>query len=150
MPARAAATKTLLRRVGLRPGLHCLDVGCAIGAVTLKLARYVGPTGRAMGIDPDEGCLELARREAARHNLHPAFRVGGVSDLREEGVYDLVYSRFLLPHLPEPQEAVTKAALASAEVVDAVVAGLGRYARDRRTTLSLPRIFQVWGRRPVA
>src|SRR5258708_38315263 len=38
-------TKALLRQVGLRPGMRCLDVGCGIGAVTLKLARWVGPTG---------------------------------------------------------------------------------------------------------
>lgn len=33
--------------------MRCLDVGCGIGAVTLKLARWVGPTGQAVGIDSD-------------------------------------------------------------------------------------------------
>src|SRR5215468_7907830 len=67
-------TKTLLRRVGLRPGMRCLDVGCGIGAVTLRLAHRVGPTGQAVGIDLDERCLELARQEAARRGLPASFR----------------------------------------------------------------------------
>src|SRR5947207_16019613 len=78
-------TKALLRRVGLRPGMHCLDVGCGSGAVTLKLARWVGPAGRAVGVDLDERCLELARREATRKGLPAVFRRAGVHDLREAG-----------------------------------------------------------------
>src|SRR5262245_21372357 len=42
------STKTLLDRVGLRQGMSCLDVGCGIGAVTMKLAELVGPTGRVV------------------------------------------------------------------------------------------------------
>jgi SAM-dependent methyltransferase len=238
------ATKALLRRVGLRPGMRCLDVGCGIGAVTLRLARRVGPTGQAVGIDVDERCLELAGQEAARRALPAAFRAEGVNDLREEAAYDLVYGRFLLSHMPDPgravgrlvravrpggkmvvedvefaahfchpacpafaryvalyqeavrrrggdpdlgprlvgllldaglrrvglevvqpayrtgpgkrmaqvtmahiREAVVAAGLAAAQEVDAVVADLDRFARHPRTVLSLPRIFQVWGRR---
>jgi ubiquinone/menaquinone biosynthesis C-methylase UbiE len=224
--------------------MRCLDVGCGVGAVTLKLARRVGPTGQAVGIDVDECCLALARQEATRHGLPAVFRREGVNDLREEDAYDLVYSRFLLTHLPEPgraaerlvraaragglvavediefaahfchpacpaldryvslyqqavqrkggdpdigprlvsllmdaglqrvgvevvqptyrkgpgkriaqvtmehiREAVVAAGLASEGEVAAVVTDLGRFARNPRTILSLPRIFQVWGQR---
>jgi SAM-dependent methyltransferase len=237
-------TRALLRRVGLRPGMRCLDVGCGSGAVTLKLARWVGPDGRAVGVDLDERCLELARQEAAREGLPAVFRREGVHDLGEEGAYDLVYGRFLLTHVPEPgraverlaratrpgglvvvediefaahfsypacpafdryvslyrqavrrrggdpdigprlvgllleaglrqvgvavvqptyrrgpgkriaqvtmehiREAVVTAGLASEGEVDAVIADLDRFAHNPRTILSLPRIFQVWGRK---
>jgi ubiquinone/menaquinone biosynthesis C-methylase UbiE len=238
-------TKAFLRRVGLRPGMRCLDVGCGLGAVTLKLARRVGPAGQAVGVDPDERCLELARRAAARYGLPAVFRGEAAHDLREEAAYDLVYSRFLLTHLVEPgravgrmvaavrpgglvavediefaghfchpacpafdryvslyqqvvrrkggdpeigprlvgllmdgglrrvgvavvqpaylrglgkrlaqvtmehiRDAVVQAGLASPGEVDAIVAELAHFARNRRTLLSLPRIFQVWGRKP--
>jgi ubiquinone/menaquinone biosynthesis C-methylase UbiE len=237
-------SKTLLRQVGLRPGMRCLDVGCGIGAVTLKLARWVGPTGQGVGIDTDEPCLELARQQATGHGLPAIFRREGVHDLREEAAYDLVFSRFLLTHLPQPRraverlvraarpgglvvgediefaahfcyptcpafdryvslyqqavqrkggdpnigprlvslfmdaglrrvgvevvqptfrsgpgkriapvtmehirEAVVTAGLASANEVDGIIADLDSFARNPRTILSLPRIFQVWGRR---
>ncbi len=100
------STKTLLRRVGMRPGMRCLDVGCGPGAVTLKLARWVGPTGLAVGIDLDEHCLELARQDAARLGLPAQFIREEVNALREEAACDLVYSRFLLTHLPDPARAV--------------------------------------------
>jgi SAM-dependent methyltransferase len=238
------STRAFLHTVGVRPGLHCLDAGCGIGAVTCRLARWVGPAGTVVGTDRDERCLELARQEAARRNLPAVFRAESVTELKEEAVYDLVYSRFLLTHLPQPdqalrrlaqaarpggvvavedidfnghfsypacpafdryvslyqqavlrrggdpnigprlpsllmdaglvdvefavvqpafrmgpgkrmaqvtlehiRESVVAAALASDAEVDATIADLDHFARQDRTILSLPRIFQVWGRR---
>jgi ubiquinone/menaquinone biosynthesis C-methylase UbiE len=105
-------TRTFFRRIGLQPGMHCLDVGCGIGAVTLKLARWVGPTGQTVGIDRDEQYLQLARQEAIQHGLSALFRAESIDDLREEAVYDLVYCRFLLTHVPEPGLALERLARA--------------------------------------
>ncbi len=46
------------------------------------------------------------------------------------------------------REAAVQAGLTSPSEVDALVAELDRFAGDPRTFLSVPRIFQVWGRRP--
>src|SRR5215510_3163017 len=46
-------TERLLDRAGVAPGMRCLDVGCGIGAVTVELARRVGPSGHVLGIDFD-------------------------------------------------------------------------------------------------
>jgi SAM-dependent methyltransferase len=96
-------TRTLLRRVGLRRGMRCLDVGCGTGLVTRKMARCVGPGGKVVGVDVDARCIELAQATNAKHHLH--FRAGSVFELPETGVYDLVYSRFLLGHLSNPAAA---------------------------------------------
>jgi hypothetical protein len=48
------------------------------------------------------------------------------------------------------REAVVAAGLAAPGEVDTIVADLARFARNPRTLLSLPRIFQVWGRRSSA
>src|SRR5262245_65959467 len=72
-------TRDFLREVGVAPGMRCLDVGCGSGGVTLRLARRVGPTGHATGIDTDERCLELARQEAARRGLPADFRAVSVT-----------------------------------------------------------------------
>src|SRR5215831_7378096 len=101
-------TKALLRKVGLRAGMHCLDIGCGNGAVTLKLAKWVGPSGRVVGIDRDERCLELARQEAIRQQLPALFRTQRISELGDLATYDLVYSRFLLTHLPDPGQAIAR------------------------------------------
>jgi len=106
-------TKTLLDRVGLRQGMKCLDVGCGIGAVTLKMAEIIGPSGVAVGLDLDEGCLSLARNEAHRLGLNAEFRPGTVTELREESAFDLVFGRFVLTRLREPEKALTRMAQAT-------------------------------------
>jgi tRNA A58 N-methylase Trm61 len=62
-------TLSLFDRVGITPGIACLDVGCGGGDVTFDLAQLVGPEGRVVGSDIDETKLELARREAEDRRL---------------------------------------------------------------------------------
>jgi hypothetical protein len=45
------------------------------------------------------------------------------------------------------QEAVVQEGLASAQEVERIVADLDQFTADPRTILSMPRIFQVWGRK---
>jgi predicted O-methyltransferase YrrM len=239
-------TKTLLDRVGMRQGMHCLDVGCGIGAVTLRIAEAVQPNGRVVGVDVDERCVALARLEAQRLGLNVEFRAGSAGDFQESRAYDFVFGRFVLTHLRDPdralsrmveaarpggvvvaediqftghfahpacaafdryvglyeeavrrnggdpniglllpglfldaglegvdlevvqptyrqgpgkqiaavtmehiREAVVGAGLATEGEIDGIVGELDAFARDPRTLMSWPRIFQVWGRRPA-
>ena len=61
--AMQPTTSALLDRVGVTPGMACLDVGCGGGDVTLELARRVIPGGSAVGADLDETKLSLAREK---------------------------------------------------------------------------------------
>ena len=100
---RGHDTQALLEQAGVSAGMRCIDVGCGGGAVTLEIARLVGPGGTVVGIDMDGVKLGLARQAAAERGLTNAeFRVGDVRDWDEPGGYDAVYSRFLLQHLGEP------------------------------------------------
>ena len=103
-------TEALFERAGLREGMRCLDVGCGGGDVSFDLARLVGARGRVVGIDLDAVKVATARAEATAAGLaNVEFRavdiVGG--DLPQPG-FDLVYARFLLTHLREPQHAVER------------------------------------------
>jgi SAM-dependent methyltransferase len=96
-------TLQLFERVGLKAGMHCLDVGCGGGDVTLELARAVGAGGRVCGYDFDAEILGLARRDAEEAQLHHVeFQVADALSHQSEPIYDLVYARFLLTHLPDP------------------------------------------------
>ena len=90
----------LFRKVGLAPGMRCLDVRCGAGQATLPMARLAGTTGQVVGIDLEERLLAQARAEASRQGLKAEFRSGDVADLHEERSYDLVYTRFLLSRRP--------------------------------------------------
>jgi ubiquinone/menaquinone biosynthesis C-methylase UbiE len=55
----------VVRRLGLQPGDHVLDVGCGTGANFAHLVAAVGPTGYVTGIDLSEAMAALAWTRAA-------------------------------------------------------------------------------------
>jgi SAM-dependent methyltransferase len=109
----APTTAELFDRIGVPASAHCLDVGCGGGDVTVALASRV-PDGRVLGTDLDDVQLDLARREAEAAGLtNVEYRVADVmAPPRDEdlGTFDVVYVRFLLTHLPDPDGAVANLA----------------------------------------
>jgi len=70
-------------------------------------ARLEGPHGSVVGIDIDGVKLSLAQQEAEHERLtNVAFQVRDATALDALGTYDLVYARFLLTHLRDPQMMV--------------------------------------------
>jgi ubiquinone/menaquinone biosynthesis C-methylase UbiE len=104
-----ANTSHLLGLAGVRPGMHCVDIGCGGGEVTFEIARLVGAGGRVTGMDLDEIKLSLARAAASSRGLtNVDFRAADVDDWHEPDAYDLVYSRFLLQHVTRPLDLVRR------------------------------------------
>ena len=91
--------------------MRCLDVGCGGGDVSMLLAQRVGDEGHVTGIDLDSIKLDIAAGDAADVGAsNVEFRQANVFELGEEigeiASFDLVYSRFLLTHLRDPQGAL--------------------------------------------
>jgi ubiquinone/menaquinone biosynthesis C-methylase UbiE len=102
-------THALFDRVGVGAGMSCLDAGCGGGDVTFDLARRVASTGRVIGIDLDQIKLGLARDEAATLGLDNVFfRQAEIGACHFESEFDVIYSRFLLTHLPAPVAAIAR------------------------------------------
>src|SRR3954447_10489462 len=102
-------TTALLGRLGLRPGMRCLDAGCGGGDVTLELAGRVVPGGHVMGVDLDETKLDLARVEADRCGFdNVTYQYADVTNGSLPSGFDLVYARFVLTHLPQPETAARR------------------------------------------
>jgi SAM-dependent methyltransferase len=100
-------TRRVLLEAGLRPGMRVADLGCGVGLVTALLAELVGPQGHVVGID-----ASAAQLDQARALLHPggsniSFVEASATDtgLPPES-FDLVYCRFLLIHLTEPERCL--------------------------------------------
>jgi ubiquinone/menaquinone biosynthesis C-methylase UbiE len=93
----------------LRPcaGEHALDIGCGKGAALLCLARAVGPTGSATGVDISPRMVEHARTRARELGLVVDVRVGDASN-PELGNrrFDVVASSLVLFFLPDPLAAL--------------------------------------------
>ncbi|HYK93526.1 MAG TPA: class I SAM-dependent methyltransferase [Thermoplasmata archaeon] len=102
-------TERLLHQAGVATGNRCVDLGCGGGEVTMEIANMVGTSGSVLGIDRDEVKLDLARKAAAgRYLRNVEFRQGSVQQWNEVESYDLVYSRFLLQHLPGPVDVIKR------------------------------------------
>ena len=76
-------------------GARVLDVGCGFGDSTLRIAKRVGSTGEAIGVDCADNFIrdaEAAARKAGVRNAH--FFIGDAQwgDLR--GPYDHAFARF--------------------------------------------------------
>lgn len=107
--ALAPSTLELFENVGLAESMHCVDIGCGGGQITLEMARIVGPGGRALGIDMDAEKLQLAEADAAQAGLRNIqFRHLDARQLQERQAYDLAFARFLLTHLPDPDDMISR------------------------------------------
>ena len=107
--ARAA----YLGLLGVAEGDRVLDVGCGSGVVTRELARRVGPSGRAVGVDPSPAFLAIA------HELAEAEGLGGRVEFHEgsalalpfaDGAFDIAITVTALSHTPGAESAIPELA----------------------------------------
>ncbi len=88
-------------RLGL--GDHVLDIACGTGVLTRAVARHVGPSGSATGLDLDAGMLTIAR------TVRPDLRwlQGSAGQLPfPDASFHAVVSQFGLMFVPDRPEAL--------------------------------------------
>jgi len=108
--AYGPGTRRFLGLAGLKPGMRVADVGCGVGQVTVDLAELVGPTGQVVGVDVSRAQLAEASRLAHQMQLANVSWVeaSALSTKLPSESFDLVYCRYLLLHLVEPEAALTE------------------------------------------
>ena len=97
------AMERLIARAPSRPGL-AYDLGCGPGFTTRIVAGTARP-GRTVGLDTSSRFIEMARaqpRAGVEYLEHDV-----TSTPFPRGPADLLFSHFLLPHLRDPQTAIT-------------------------------------------
>ncbi len=172
------STLALLDRVGVQPGMACLDVGCGTGGVAFDLARLVGPEGRVVGLDIDDLRIQEGRRDAAALKVpNVEFRLADIRTVSEPAPeFDLVYSRLLLDNVAYPAKVlstmyrmlkpdgklvaectdysgwcaqwIVTLGIAKETEVEQVLAEVTRHIENPRTTMGTPRFVQCWGSKP--
>ena len=105
----APTTEALLRQVGVRDGMTCLDSGCGGGHVSLSLATLVGARGSVLGVDLDSVKLDAARVDCERAGWRNVeFRTADVTSWPSSPEFDLVYARFILSHLADRLSVIVR------------------------------------------
>jgi len=97
----------VLLQAGLARGMRVADLGCGVGMTTGLLADLVGPTGHVVGVDASGAQIAEARTllPPGRSNVRFVEASATCTGL-PRATFDLVYSRFLLLHLPDPERAL--------------------------------------------
>jgi ubiquinone/menaquinone biosynthesis C-methylase UbiE len=105
------ATEALLGRIGLKPGMSCLDVGAGPGLVMRLMADRVGESGTVTGLEID-GVLGAQALADLKAEGGADFRLVEADLLNTETVpgapFDLTYCRLFLMHMQEPVRALEK------------------------------------------
>src|SRR5204863_3137536 len=91
----AAHSNEALARHSPRAGARVLDLGCGFGDSTRLIAKRVGRTGEALGVDCAPKFIEAATQETKQADIgNAAFFVADVQTDDLRGPYDAAFSRF--------------------------------------------------------
>lgn len=95
-----------VERLGLKPGMHVLDVGCGTGNQAIPAAR----TGaHVIGIDIATNLLQQATERAREERLEMAFVEGDAQELPfPDAHFDVVYSMFGAMFAPVPERVAAE------------------------------------------
>ncbi len=108
----APATRRLLLRAGVKPGMRVLDVGCGPGDVSFLLCELVGEDGVVVGVERDEDAVDAARARAAESGIaNVEFVHGDFRNVELPGrPFDALVGRLVLMYQADPGAAVSAAA----------------------------------------
>lgn len=110
-PTTQARRELSYALLGAREGMHLLDAGCGVGDDVRALARLVGPTGAAVGVDVSETMLAAAR-ERSQGIEHPGvFQYGDMYQLPfDRATFDGCRAERVLIHSDDPAGVVAEMA----------------------------------------
>ena len=143
-----------LEGVPLRPGQRVLDVACGTGIVARVAAPRVGPSGKVVGLDLNEGMLAVARERSAAEGASITWQQGDATALPfADAEFDVVLCQQGLQFVPDKARALAEMrrvvvpggliALAVFGPVNrydgALAEALARYVDDKVAKLSLAR-----------
>ena len=88
----------------LKPGQFVLDVGCGSGAITRGIPKYVGPTGKVVGMDRSEDLIRLAKENNTSNNCF--FEAADIMDYHPGFQFDIITTARTLQWIAAPETVI--------------------------------------------
>jgi ubiquinone/menaquinone biosynthesis C-methylase UbiE len=97
-----------LALAGIVEGAVVADVGCGPAAMSVEIARLVGPEGRVIGVEREDEALAAARQVVTESGLgNVELRHGSATDTGVgEGTVDVVMMRHVLAHNGDDEQRI--------------------------------------------
>jgi len=107
-------TERVFQAAGIGVGMRVLDLGSGAGDVAMLAARLVGPEGEVVGVERDPAAVASATDRVKRAGVDNVRFIEGDAQTLEQvtGVFDAAVGRLVLMYLPDPVEALRRAAAA--------------------------------------
>jgi ubiquinone/menaquinone biosynthesis C-methylase UbiE len=103
-----AGSEAIIARADIRPGMTVLDAGCGPGRLSIPVARFLGPEGRLVALDVQQGMLSRLQKritESRLTNIEPIQAGLGLGSL--EGYrFDRVLLVTVLGEIPDQEAAL--------------------------------------------
>ena len=108
--AKTSRAAVIVEHLDLKPGMVVLDLGCGPGRVTVPLARRVGPEGRGVAMDIQQGMLARAKEKAqAANQTNIEFLHAGAGDGKlAHDQFDRALLVTVLGEIPDRKAAINE------------------------------------------
>lgn len=101
--------RDLLSVLNLQLGESVLDVGCGPGDRVVELAQYLGPRGKAAGIDYSATLIDEAHKRWGSSGLPVSFHVGDAHTLPfPDASFDACRAERVFVHLQDPRRVLAE------------------------------------------
>jgi ubiquinone/menaquinone biosynthesis C-methylase UbiE len=98
------STAELVKAADIRPDDRVLDIACGTGAVSMQVARLLGPSGILVGIDFSRGALDIARSSIPTGN----FVEMDAENLGLNMKFDRIVCQYALMFFPDPARVLRR------------------------------------------
>ncbi len=104
------------KRAGIMPGSHVLDLGCGPGHTTFEIANLTTESGLVLGVDESERFTNYLNDQSKIRNI-PQVRsqiadAENLTSTLKTQKFDVVYTRWVLCWLRNPEKAIAEVAKA--------------------------------------
>lgn len=104
----SSSTEESMMKLGIKPDMKVVDIGCGTGSVSFMISPMVGDLGQVVGVDSNQYainyCNEIARSQGIKN---AKFIISDATSLDfESHTFDVSYSRFLFQHVKDASQAL--------------------------------------------